>query len=168
MSKPACPRCQEPLVASRYHGIPVQRCEACAGLRVAMRALRQLAEHLARDLAPTLDLDAAVSAPPDPGGEVRCACGAVMETFGYLNLRGLLLDRCEVCELIWLDGEELPAVAALLARTDARIGRLYEEARRQRQSYVEDEAAVMREARARVGDGGDALSVLLFLLEDDD
>jgi Zn-finger nucleic acid-binding protein len=127
----ACPRCTDgKLVRRRYHEVVVEHCVGCEGFRVSQRDLRRTAGFMATDLVGTLDLDAEIPVQPDPGPGLQCECGAVMENFPYLGMPQVHLDRCEGCEFVWLDAEEIATVALLCARSEARIGRLYAEARR--------------------------------------
>ncbi|HBP19082.1 MAG TPA: hypothetical protein DEA08_15010, partial [Planctomycetes bacterium] len=104
-----------------------------------------------RDLVGQIDLDAPSPAGAgDPSGGLVCACGAKMDNFAYLGLPDVRLDRCESCERVWLDAEELELVARTCARSEARIRALYEDARRGRQTYVDNPEEVMRGARRRV------------------
>lgn len=105
---------------------------------------------MARDLVGQIDLDApSPEGGGDPSGGLVCGCGAKMDNFAYLGLPDVRLDRCESCERVWLDAEELELVARTCARSEARIRALYEDARKGRQTYVDNPEEVMREARGR-------------------
>lgn len=142
------------MVARRYDGSAVQSCPGCHGLEVAQRDLRRIAERLARDLVGQIDLEAPTpKGMGDPSGGLVCACGAKMDNFAYLGLPDVRLDRCESCERVWLDAEELELVARTCARSEARIRALYAEARKNNQTYVDNPEEVMRQARRRADQG---------------
>lgn len=151
MSKRDCPRCESPMVERRYDGAAIQSCPGCHGLEVGLRDLRRVAERLARDLVGKIDLEVPGSEGlGDPSGGLACACGKEMDNFAYLGLPDVRLDRCEWCERVWLDAEELELVARTCARSEGRIRVLYEDARKGRQTYVDNPEEVMRGARRRV------------------
>jgi len=154
------------MLARRYGESAVQSCPGCHGLEVAQRDLRRIAERLARDLVGQIDLDAPTpKGMGDPSGGLVCACGSKMDNFAYLGLPDVRLDRCESCERVWLDAEELELVARTCARSEARIRALYDEARRANQTYVDNPEEVMREARRRAnGGGGDVWELVESLL----
>ena len=167
-----CPRCNEAELSPQvYRSIPVERCPECRGFQLGLRDLRRIAEAMAQDLVGVIDLDAELPALPDPEGKLVCFCGRIMETFPYLGLPRVQLDRCENCMLVWLDPEELPAVAQVCAQSEGRIRALYETARRDRQTYIDDPIAVMREAedgtRGFLGGGRDPLMFLELIFNSD-
>lgn len=156
-------------MAQSYRSTPVERCPACHGFQVGLRDLRRIAEAMARDLVGVIDLDVALSPLPAPEGKLVCLCGRIMETFAYLGLPHVELDRCENCMLVWLDANELTGVAQVSAQSEGRIRELYAAARRNNQTYIDDPVGVMREAHRRagtgVGSGGDPLLLLQLIFE---
>lgn len=138
-----CPRCNEAeLEVQTYHAIPIEHCPECRGFQVGLRDLRRIAEALARDLVGKIELDVELPSYDDPVGKLVCRCGRIMETFPYLGLPKVELDRCEDCMLVWLDAEELTGVAQLCAQSEGRIRALYEVSRRDRNS-VGDSGVVL-------------------------
>lgn len=128
-----CPRCNEAeLVVQTYEGIPIESCPKCHGFQTGLRDLRRIAEAMAVALVGKIDLEAPTPLFPDPVGKVLCRCGRIMESFPYLGLPQVTLDRCEDCMLVWLDNEELLGVAQLCARSEGRIRGLYAAARKDR------------------------------------
>ena len=128
-----CPRCNEAdLVVQTSDSIPIESCPACHGIQVGLRDLRRVAEALAIALVGKIELDVPLPPIVDPIGKVLCRCGKIMDTFPYLGLPQVKLDRCEDCMLVWLDAEELTGVAQLCAQSEGRIGKLYEAARKDR------------------------------------
>jgi len=128
-----CPRCNEAdLVVQTYDSIPMESCPECRGIQVGLRDLRRVAEALATALVGKIELGAPLPPFEDPVGKVLCRCGKIMDTFPYLGLPQVTLDRCEDCMLVWLDAEELTGVAQLCAQSEGRIRALYEAARKDR------------------------------------
>ena len=70
-----------------------------------------------------------------------------MDHVGYLGTRLIMIDRCQACEVVWLDADEAGRMALLFARTNLR-----------REQYAEqlaplelaDEGAAIREAQRLV------------------
>jgi Zn-finger nucleic acid-binding protein len=142
---PPCPRYGEGLRDGAYKKVPGAYCTGCGGLLVGQRDLRRFLEQLARDLLESIDADTPVRPVPDAGGGLRCPrCREVMEHYGYMGTRLVLIDRCDACAAVWLDADELGRLALLFARTGLR-----------QQAYAADlgsrpaadEAAAVREAR---------------------
>lgn len=131
-----CPRCNEAeLVVQTHDAIPIEYCPDCHGFQVGLRDLRRIAEALAMALVGKIELDAPLPPFQDPVGKVLCRCGQIMETFNYLGLPQVKLDRCEDCMLVWLDSEELTGVAQLCAQSEGRIRQLYQAARKDRDLF---------------------------------
>lgn len=131
-----CPRCNEAeLVVQTHDAIPIEYCPDCHGFQVGLRDLRRIAEALAMALVGKIELDAPLPPFEDPVGKVLCRCGQIMETFNYLGLPQVKLDRCEDCMLVWLDSEELTGVAQLCAQSEGRIRQLYKAARKDRDLF---------------------------------
>lgn len=128
-----CPRCNEAeLVVQTYDSIAMESCPECRGFQVGLRDLRRIAEALATALVGKIELGVPLPPFEDPVGKVLCRCGKIMETFPYLGLPQVKLDRCEDCMLVWLDAEELTGVAQLCAQSEGRIRALYDAARKDR------------------------------------
>lgn len=136
MQSRPCPRCGDgaALELEKAGGHSLLVCLQCEGVLVAQRDLRRLAEFLSRKWIGTAALgDPALEEPAlpqasHPPGPLPCACGAALEAFPYLGQSGLILDRCESCEVVWLDAGEIEAVARVFTRSEARIRQLHAEA----------------------------------------
>lgn len=151
-----CPRCSEPtpMSAELRGALAFQGCPRCAGSLVRLRDLAKHAAHRAHELIEVGPLPTEIEARADSGQRLVCVCGAKFEAFNYLGLPHVVLDRCEACEVVWLDAEELDVVALLMARSDAAIRRRYDQAQRERaaQAIVELESqAEIRALRERQG-----------------
>ncbi len=110
-----CPKCGGTDFDSKaYQGVGVHRCGGCHGLLVASESLDDLiAAYLARhpDLPPRR-LELARSLPQPDGKPRSCpACGARLRAVNYAYDSNVYIDRCEGCSRVWLDPEELVALA---------------------------------------------------------
>ena len=140
-----CPRCNGPLDPATLEGVPLHRCATCEGVAVAQPKLIPLLRGLESVVSALVDVDAAVPPVADPPGPAACpVCRQRMENFGYMGTSVVFLDRCSRDALIWVDGEELPTLGVLYARTQRRT-----DARR---AFYEEEFTGMdrRMARGRV------------------
>jgi Zn-finger nucleic acid-binding protein len=106
-----CPVCHQPLAAATIdHRQRVDACAVCTGLLMPLRlfATTVIAKRRAaatRVVVPrpasTRDLDRHIACPN---------CGETMVTDWYYGPGNVVIDRCEPCELVWLDGGELQRV----------------------------------------------------------
>ena len=116
-----CPRCTTALREGRYRGIEVCLCERCTGSLFRRRHLGAALERLSHELAGRVSLDALLPGVPDERSPIDCpACRAPMERYGYLGDRRVMIDGCARCERLWLDADELGAMARLHAQLDRR------------------------------------------------
>lgn len=106
----ACPLCNVPLVPAAIAKIPILYCKECHGLLLAMQVLQPILEEL-RESAQS----SAVQTPPDRGDlkrTIQCPkCHRRMDTHFYAGPGNVIVDTCDVCELIWLDRGELTRIA---------------------------------------------------------
>jgi Zn-finger nucleic acid-binding protein len=52
---------------------------------------------------------------------VRCPdCSAAMEKYGYMGIGAIQIDRCDRCDLVWLDTDELQNMVLALAKSNSR------------------------------------------------
>ena len=121
-----CPRCRQPagstIAQETILDITVDRCASCGGTWFDPSEFEQLvAGGIARGRADIEELDAASpdsseSNHPLPSGCPRCERG-YFEAFPVL-FEGLgasvLLDRCDVCEGVWIDRGELHRIVTLV------------------------------------------------------
>lgn len=102
-----CPRCDLDLTARNSRGIEFDVCGQCRGVYFDPREFdRLVAERFeGKRLESTFAFiaTAADHAVPCP------ACGEAMD---HVEHDGLLFDRCGACEGLWLDRDELDAIAA--------------------------------------------------------
>jgi Zn-finger nucleic acid-binding protein len=107
-----CPLCKNALGHASLEHRRLLYCSRCHGSLIAMPVFADLVEMLR---ARRSDGVAALH-PPDPHElerGLRCpSCGKRMDTHFYAGGGSVVIDDCSPCELIWLDGGELSAIAS--------------------------------------------------------
>ena len=108
-----CPKCaSEVLVETPALGnIPLDVCPGCSGIWFEKGEL----EALLRQSQGGAPVDLALI-DPNPEGRDCPACKAKMSRGGLVNPL-LLVEKCQVCEGVWLDARELALVKKLLGLT---------------------------------------------------
>lgn len=107
----ACPLCrqslQEAVMDSRYR---LDACPACRGLLMA-REVFAATVSAKRNTAPTLTVMPKKVSPRQLERQIHCpSCDATMLTDWYYGRGHVVIDRCEACDLVWLDGGELQTI----------------------------------------------------------
>lgn len=105
-----CPACRSALVRAMLDEYPIDYCERCRGFLLP----RQAFAEISRRRRAWADSPPVTPIPPDPRERrrhVACPkCGAAMTTDWYYGPGGIIMDRCEACDLVWLDSGELKQV----------------------------------------------------------
>ena len=123
-----CPRCQQELVAGEFQSVELDMCAGCYGIVLEQNRLSGLLDVMANDLKDSLDLDAALEAVPNQGGEIACPrCHAQMEHYGYLGSNWVMIDSCKTCHVLWLDTDELGMMSLLYARSQMRSEQIHKD-----------------------------------------
>jgi Zn-finger nucleic acid-binding protein len=146
-----CPRCHGELKRATLADMAVQLCPDCAGVLVSQGILIPVLSAVGRALATEIDVDTTLEAVEDPGAGLSCPrCRRPMINFGYMGTNLVFLDRCERCEHVWADGQELGAAALLAARTDLRRDKRVQEFREEFEAMSDrfDAVLVARSVRA--------------------
>ncbi|MBM3858038.1 MAG: hypothetical protein FJ395_00130 [Verrucomicrobia bacterium] len=118
-----CPRCTKPLETAQVDLFEVLLCRSCAGALINHADLATMLETSWRsipiEVAEAKTFLASPQALPDPA--LQCPfCRRAMEKYGYLGLSAVTIDRCDACNRIWLDADELPNMLLALAKTNYR------------------------------------------------
>ena len=113
-----CPKCSsEVLVETPALGnIPLDVCPACSGIWFEKGELEALLRQSHGGGQADLGL-----IDPKPEGHDCPACKAKMSRGGLVNPL-LLVDKCQVCEGVWLDARELALVKKLLGISGGESG----------------------------------------------
>jgi Zn-finger nucleic acid-binding protein len=145
---PSCPRCRQELVENQVDEFTVQLCVPCKGVFVPHADVVKILDRSWRAVSPEEAEKAAFVAPADWQAEpvLPCPrCAAAMSKYGYMGLAAIQLDRCDRCQSLWLDAEELQKMVLALARTNYRSERAL---RRERETMHDITSAGMRGAVA--------------------
>jgi Zn-finger nucleic acid-binding protein len=101
-----CPICSTGLMHATLSNIRIRYCTKCHGMLVAMEILQSLVEDLqAEKRAGTIQPPADAA---DLRRKINCPqCRHRMDAHFYAGPGNVVIDSCENCSLIWLDGGEL-------------------------------------------------------------
>jgi Zn-finger nucleic acid-binding protein len=113
-----CPRCTSVLSPVEYDHVIVQVCPDCHGEWLVAGELQKIVEHHDEIFTPEEigKLDAVnkdiFTAEKDDHDELNCpACKSVqMEHFNYGDTSGIILHKCQECEGIWTDKDQLEKI----------------------------------------------------------
>lgn len=141
--------CGAELIAGELaEGLPARLCSACGGALLALDDYRAWRQSLLTSSAETAAVPEVVE---DSGKAHRCpSCGALMARYRVAPASNFRLDRCNSCQLIWLDGGEWPALveAGLIDRLDSILADAWQKRVLAEESRLRREAAL----RQRLGD----------------
>jgi len=118
-----CPRCDIPLEATTYAGVDIESCTRCGGRWLdpdSLKAIVDTPEPAPSGGQPGVGVEPGRVnlASNQAKQDVRCpSCGEVMEPFNYAGDSGILLDKCQRCNHIWLDVGQLEDVRSAVAAT---------------------------------------------------
>jgi len=102
----ACPICNVPLYQATLGRSPLLYCTKCHGMLIPMEILASVVEDLRAGLTSTV-----IPPPADPSElqrKISCPqCHHRMDTHFYAGPGHVIIDSCENCSEIWLDGGEL-------------------------------------------------------------
>ena len=117
-----CPRCFSALkTAPDAAGRDMLACPRCKGLYVQQASLAELLTKLVARVAGEVDEETEVLQRLDRGAIHCCPiCRADTGYYGYMGSKTVMLDSCSACGRVWLDPDELAAMARLRARTEHR------------------------------------------------
>ena len=118
----ACPRCRQPLEGAELRKVPVEACKSCKGTLVPQPDLPRLLESLSAALSRSFDPDAEIQKVADANDRISCPrCGRPMDRDDYCAAGVVFFDRCNGCERLWFDADELGAMAVMWGRMNARL-----------------------------------------------
>jgi len=115
-----CPRCEQPLRARAVSKVPVHHCAGCDGLMVQLKHTVQLVQALGRQLDEQPAIDEHIEPVPHDGVTLHCPAGHAMTASGYMGARIAIIDRCERCKVLFIDGPEVEPLVRQYLRTKAR------------------------------------------------
>jgi Zn-finger nucleic acid-binding protein len=101
-----CPICSTGLVHATLSNIRIRYCTKCRGLLVPMEILQSLMQELRAEKR-----TATIQPPADAADlrrKINCPqCRRRMDAHFYAGPGNVVIDSCENCSVIWLDGGEL-------------------------------------------------------------
>jgi Zn-finger nucleic acid-binding protein len=126
--RPHCPRCAEELKSASYGEVSVGVCSRCKGTLHAQGELHTLFEALTDEFIESVHPDERPQPAPDLGGRANCPrCHNQMSHADYCGAGLVHFHRCDGCRLIWLDANQLEAMAQVWVRMDKHRARSYAE-----------------------------------------
>ena len=101
----------------------VLHCQFCTGALICHAGLSAMLEASWNSIRPEVAEAKTFFAPspakPDP--TLQCPlCRRTMEKYGYLGLAAIMIDRCDACNRVWLDADELQNMLLALAKMNYR------------------------------------------------
>ncbi len=116
-----CPRCKTKLLKGERQGEKAYVCESCSGLLVRQPQLPTILEAFSAELFSEVNEDANLPKIEGKTHSINCPdCRLTMENYGYMGSNKVMLDACNECTWIWLDAQELMAVAQMYVQTGKR------------------------------------------------
>ena len=167
-----CPRCRMPLEEAQVDTVAVRLCRACKGVLLAHADLMQILEDSWRAVSRQAAGELEFHAPEGWQKEmVMCCpgCGRPMEKYGYMGLAAIQIDRCDQCDLVWLDADELQNMVLALAKSLSRGEDAFRRERERRLTLgtaggVPEDEQPQRDLGDIINDGVLASQVLVQLL----
>ncbi|MHC4415163.1 MAG: zf-TFIIB domain-containing protein [Planctomycetota bacterium] len=117
-----CPQCSSALASLTYEGVPIHTCNACGGEFIGGQELAHIVHTRQEQFDPELKELLAERTPrfgvPEEARRTLCcpACGEPMVVVSYGGDSGIFVDRCDSCDGLWLDHEELERIQVLQER----------------------------------------------------
>lgn len=102
-----CPDCGIQLVHKVLDAIGYEECEQCAGIWVTELALKCFEDKGADELARLDDANRPARVVDHPMTRACPECKRPMQRFAFPAAPPVELDRCELCEGLWIDDGEL-------------------------------------------------------------
>ncbi len=153
----SCPRCQQPLRERAVDGVPVAHCASCEGLLVKTKHTIRLVQALEKQLETAPTKDEVIEPVPHDGVTLCCPSGHTMVSSGYMGARIAIVDRCETCQVLFIDGPEVEPLVRQYARTRARGDDRREHLDKEHEAMSKRVDALLRARAATKSMGGGGL-----------
>ncbi len=118
-----CPQCRSELDPLEYEGSPIHGCNTCGGEFISASDLGFIVRHRQAQFSAELQALLAERQPSfsvpesETTRSLSCpGCSESMRVVNYGGDSGVLVDRCERCQGIWLDQQELEKIQLLTER----------------------------------------------------
>ncbi|MCG8378989.1 MAG: zf-TFIIB domain-containing protein [Proteobacteria bacterium] len=133
MSAKECPRDRSKLEEGNFHEVPVMHCPQCDGVLIKQMSLMTLLTEMAKELSQDISLVSEIEPVPDKGDNVSCpGCYSVMDNYGYMGSKNIMIDSCGQCAVLWIDTDELVAMCFMNEHVNKRAQDQQEAAKEQR------------------------------------
>jgi len=114
-----CPVCDKAMKPVCYEGCAIHTCEACGGEFVPGECLTTIVRVRQEKFPESIMAQVATRVPEfgvfcEARGLKCPACENPMRSLNYSGDSGVCIDRCELCNGVWLDHDELEKVQTLL------------------------------------------------------
>jgi Zn-finger nucleic acid-binding protein len=121
-----CPRCRQPLVENQVDEFTVRLCVPCKGVFLSHADLGNILDRSWRAVTPEVAEKLEFHATDALQTELvyLCPdCRQAMEKYGYMGMSAIPIDRCDRCDWLWLDSDELQNMVLALAKDNYRSER---------------------------------------------
>jgi Zn-finger nucleic acid-binding protein len=115
-----CPCCGTYLRPTEYEGVVVHTCDGCGGEFLGGGELAHIVNTRDQRFSPVLrqalaDRKPEFGLPSDTQRWLNCpSCRKPMQSLNYCGDSGIVVDRCDHCQGVWLDHEELEKVQIIM------------------------------------------------------
>ncbi len=114
-----CPKCNLKLTEGTYEGVQTYLCESCDGILFKKQNLLTIVKRMSLDLYSNVSINAILPEIPDKLEKTYCSeCKNEMEQYGYMGSNKVTIDNCNTCNWLWLDPQELMAMAKMYVHLD--------------------------------------------------
>lgn len=114
-----CPKCDLKLTEGTYADIQTFLCESCTGILFKQKSLITVIKKMSLDLFSSVSIYSILPEVPDKLENIKCPeCKKEMEQYGYMGSKKVTIDNCNPCNYLWLDANELAAMAKMYVRSE--------------------------------------------------
>lgn len=153
-----CPVCKVKLTRKKYEDVAIHQCESCHGNLLKFNRLKQIETR--RDKNEQELMDELVNAAEDNSQKIRCSnCMSNMEKRRkQIGPWDFTIDRCNKCQLIWLDAGELAKMQVVFESSEK--GEEAERFRQRLKNMMPTEKAEYEERIANLPEENFAMDVI--------
>lgn len=153
-----CPICKVKLTRKKYEEVAIHQCGDCQGTLLKFNRLKQIENR--RDKLEEELMDEMVNSAEDSRQKLRCSgCMSTMEKRRKkIGPWDFAIDRCNKCQLIWLDAGELAKMQVIFEFSEK--GEEAERFRQRLKNMTPAEKAEYEERIANLPEGNFAMEVI--------
>ena len=124
-----CPRCKtDSLKTEDYEGISIERCRSCSGTWLDNQELGKILAIKEKTFSPEFIKSTIKSAfeglshAAVKTEELLCpSCNFALKAVNFHYASGVIIDRCVICDGIWLDKDELEKVQVYFESAESKL-----------------------------------------------